>query len=174
MIIRTLNPSDLKEYRVLRLAALHEQPPAFSTPVEKEEHLTLEAMALRLQESEDTYILGAFLDNILVGTVRFSRFEEANEKHRGFIAGLYVSPDFRRRGIARGLIAEVLKRTRHDNNLRRIHLTVVTSQYPAIQLYKSFAFSIYGIEREAFSHKNRFYDEYLMELSLLADSDRPL
>ena len=74
MTIRTLTPEDVKEYRVLRLAALHEQPPAFGTLAEKEESLTLEAMALRLQESEDTYLLGAFLDEILVGTVRFFTF----------------------------------------------------------------------------------------------------
>jgi ribosomal protein S18 acetylase RimI-like enzyme len=102
MTIRTLTPTDVEEYRVLRLAALREQPPAFGTLAEKEEKLTLEAMASRLQESEDTYILGTFLDEILVGTIRFSRFEEMNEKHRGFIAGLYVRPDFRRRGLRTG------------------------------------------------------------------------
>ncbi len=137
MTIRTLTPADVKEYRVLRLAALHEQPPAFGTPSEKEENLTLEAVASRLQESEDTYILGAFSDDILVGTIRFSRFDEVNEKHRGFIAGLYVRPDFRRRGFARALTIEVLIRARRDTDLRRIHLTVVTAQDAAIQLYKS-------------------------------------
>lgn len=168
MTIRTLTPSDVEEYRVVRLAALREQPPAFGTPAEKEEKLTLEAVASRLQKSEDTYILGAFSDNILVGTIRFSRFEEANEKHRGFIAGLYVRPDFRRRGYARALATEVLVRARRDNALRRVHLTVVTAQDAAIQLYESLGFCIYGTEREAFSDRGRFYDEHLMELLLQA------
>jgi RimJ/RimL family protein N-acetyltransferase len=168
MIIRTLTPTDVKEYRVLRLAALHEQPPAFGTPVEKEEKLALEAVASRLQESEDTYILGAFLENILVGTIRFSRFDEANEKHRGFMAGLYVRPEFRRRGFARALATEVLVRVRRDPGLRRIHLTVVTAQDAAIQLYKSLGFCIYGTEHEAFYNQGQFYDEYLMELLLQA------
>jgi ribosomal protein S18 acetylase RimI-like enzyme len=168
MTIRTLTPADVREYRVLRLTALHEQPPAFGTPVEKEEKLALEAVASRLQESEDTYILGAFLGDILVGTIRFSRFEEANEKHRGFIAGLYVRPDSRRHGIARALATEVLVRARRDTALRRIHLTVVTDQEAAIQLYKSLGFCIYGTEHEAFSNQGQFYDEYLMELLLQA------
>lgn len=154
---------------MLRLAALYEQPPAFGTPVEKEEKLALEAVASRLQESEDTYLLGAFLDNILIGIIRFSRFEEANEKHRGFIAGLYVKPDFRRHGIARALVTEVLLRARRDSGLRRIHLTVVTAQDAAIQLYKSLGFSIYGTEREAFSNEGQFYSEHLMELTLQAE-----
>ncbi|MBW4665547.1 MAG: GNAT family N-acetyltransferase [Chroococcus sp. CMT-3BRIN-NPC107] len=166
MIIRTLTPADLEGYRLLRLAALQEQPPAFGTPVEKERKLALEAVALRLQESEDTYLLGAFLDYLLVGLIRFSLFEEANEKHRGFIASLYVQPDFRRRGIARALVTEVLLRARRDSSLRRIHLTVVTGQEAAIQLYKLLGFCIYGTEREAFSKAGQFYDEYLMELTL--------
>jgi ribosomal protein S18 acetylase RimI-like enzyme len=170
MAIRTLTPTDVEEYRVLRLAALREQPPAFGTLAEKEEKLTLEAMASRLQESEDTYILGTFLDDILVGTIRFSRFEEVNEKHRGFIAGLYVRPDFRRRGLARALITEVLMHARRDNSLRRIHLTVVTIQDAAIQLYKSLGFCIYGTEHEAFSNQGQFYDEHLMELILQAET----
>ncbi len=168
MTIRTLTPADVKEYRVLRLAALYEQPPAFGTPVEKEKKLALEAVALRLQESEETYILGAFSGDMLVGTIRFSRFEEANEKHRGFIAGLYVRPDFRRRGFARALVTEVLERARQDTGFRRIHLTVVTAQDAAIQLYKSFGFCIYGTEHEAFSNQGQFYDEHLMELLLQA------
>jgi ribosomal protein S18 acetylase RimI-like enzyme len=166
MTIRTLTPTDVEEYRVLRLAALREQPPAFGTPAEKEEKLTLEAVASRLQESEDTYILGTFSDDILVGTIRFSRFEEVNEKHRGFIAGLYVRPNFRRRGLARSLVTEVLVSARRDTGLRRIHLTVVTAQVAAIQLYKSLGFCIYGTEHEAFSNQGRFYDEHLMELLL--------
>jgi hypothetical protein len=51
MHIRKLTPTDVEEYRELRLAALREQPPAFGTLAEKEEKLTLEAMASRLQES---------------------------------------------------------------------------------------------------------------------------
>lgn len=71
MIIRTLTPADVEEYRLLRLAALQEQPPAFGTPVEKERDRVLEAVALRLQASTDTYLLGAFLNCILVGIIRF-------------------------------------------------------------------------------------------------------
>lgn len=166
MIIRTLTPADVEAYRLLRLAALDEQPPALGTPVEKERKLTTETMALRLHESEDTYLVGAFLDPIVVGIIRFSLFEESNEKHRGFIGGLYVRPDFRRRGIAWALVTEVLLRARRDSNLRRIHLTVVTTQEAAIQLYKALGFCVYGTEREAFSKAGQFYDEHLMELLL--------
>ena len=137
-------------------------------PKRKKSSHSKQWLYVAVQESEDTYILGAFSGNILVGTIRFSRFEEANEKHRGFIAGLYVRPDFRRRGLARALATEVLVRTQRDTGLRRIHLTVVTAQDAAIQLYKSLGFCIYGTEHEAFSNQGQFYDEHLMELLLQA------
>ena len=167
MTLRTLTPADVTAYRSLRLAALEEQPPAFGTPLKREERLPLKTLTLRLQPAEDGYLLGAFIDDILVGTVRFARFEE-NEKHRGLVAGLYVAPDFRGRGIARALLSEVLVRAR-GLGLRRLHLTVVTGQSAAVQLYESFGFSIYGTEREAFFNGGRFYDEYLMELVLQAE-----
>ena len=167
MTLRALTPADTADYRALRLAALREQPPAFGTPVEKEEKLSLEELAARLRASEDGYLLGAFANGKLVGSVRFARFEE-NEQHRGLIAGLYVHPDFRKRGVARALLGEVLVRAR-ALGLRRLHLTVVTGQEAAVRLYKSFGFSIYGTEREAFSKGGRFYDEYLMALVLQAE-----
>jgi ribosomal protein S18 acetylase RimI-like enzyme len=166
IMIRTLTPADVPAYRILRLAALQEQPPAFGTLAAKEEKLPIESLAARLQESEDTYILGAFANDVLVGIIRFARFDEANEKHRGLMAGLYVQPDWRRRGIARSLATAVLVRARQDADLRRIHLTVVTAQDAAIQLYKSLGFGIYGTEHEAFSNQGRFYDEHLIELLL--------
>jgi ribosomal protein S18 acetylase RimI-like enzyme len=164
MIIRKLTPQDVKEYRRVRLAALRENPPAFSTLVEEEEKLLDEAIALRLQQTQDGYILGAFQDDNLEGIIRFSYFEGANEKHRGYIAGLYINPDFRRCGLAKALIKQVLVLAGQDSGLRRIHLSVVTSQDAAIELYKSFGFRIYGTECEAFSVGGKFYDEHLMEL----------
>lgn len=61
-------------------------------------------MASRFEASEDTYILGAFVDDTLAGIIRFARFEEVTEKHRGLIAGLYVKPEFWSRRVLHGVI----------------------------------------------------------------------
>lgn len=166
MTIRVLTSDDVQQYRIVRLAALNEQPPAFGTPAEKEENLALENLASRLDQSEDGYFLGAFVGETLGGIIRFSLFNEVNEKHRGYIAGLYVTPSLRRNGLARGLLAEVLRRADQYPGLRRIHLTVVSGQDAAIRLYQSMGFSIYGTECEAFSSGGCYYDEHLMELPL--------
>lgn len=121
MTIRTLTPADAQAYRVFRLAALQEKPPAFSILYEKEENLPIETIASRLQESQDHYLLGAFVENDLVGIIRFSRSEEENEHHRALIASFYVHPNFRRQGIGKELLAQVLTRAHSNADLRRIH-----------------------------------------------------
>ena len=55
-------------------------------------------------------------------------------------------------------------RAQRNSNLRRIHLTVVTAQDAAIQLYKSLGFSIYGTKREAFSNEGQFYIDFFLLL----------
>jgi ribosomal protein S18 acetylase RimI-like enzyme len=165
MIIRKLTPSDVSEYRKVRLEALREKPPAFSSLPEVEEKFSNDSLILRLQPSQEGFILGAFQDE-LTGIVRYARFDAINEKHRGFIGSLYVRPTFRQQGVARSLVNHLLEFARLENELRRIHLSVVTSQTTAIELYKSLGFRIYGTECEAFSADGKFYDEYLMELLL--------
>ncbi|MGC4017560.1 MAG: GNAT family N-acetyltransferase [Luteolibacter sp.] len=102
----------------------------------------------------------------LVGTLRFTRYAAENEKHRAYIAGLYVTPRLRRQGLGRALVAAALERAKSDPGLRRVNLAVVTAQKPARRLYESFGFQICGTELEAFSNAGVYYDEHLMTLDL--------
>src|SRR3954469_17195272 len=98
MQLRVLTPSDVGAYRDLRLRALREWPPAFGTPAEEEERLSLEEFSERLVESKDRCLIGVFEKKVLVGSVRLSRYESGNEFHRAYLAGLYVMPERRKLG----------------------------------------------------------------------------
>ena len=162
--IRVLTPADAESYRAVRLGALHEQPPAFSSLPEDEPNLS--ETAARLVESDERCFFGAFHDKQLIGIVRVSRYCAANEKHRAYLAGLYVLPSFRRNGCGKSLVKRALSWAANVQSIRRINLTVVTEQEAAICLYQSFGFRIYGTEQETFSRAGRFYDEHLMTLEL--------
>lgn len=123
-------------------------------------------MAARLAASDDCAFFGAFEREQLVGIIRLSRYSGPNEKHRAYLAGLYVLPSSRGQGCGRGLVRAALARAGHIGGIRRVNLTVVTQQEAAIRLYQSFGFRIYGTEQEAFSSAGRFYDEHLMTLEL--------
>src|SRR5688572_27238563 len=79
MKLRVLIPSDVGAYRGLRIHALHEWPPAFGASVEKEEQRSLREFSERLVETNDRCLIGAFEDDVLVGSVRVSRYDGGNE-----------------------------------------------------------------------------------------------
>ncbi|MGA7932196.1 MAG: GNAT family N-acetyltransferase [Kovacikia sp.] len=167
--VRVLTPADAEAYRSVRLRALHEQPPAFGSLPEVEP--TLSETAARLLESDDRCFFGAFQSEHLIGIIRLSRYSAPNEKHRAYLAGLYVLPSFRCHGCGRALVREALGRAANTPGIRRVNLTVVTQQEVAVSLYQSFGFRIYGTEQETFSRDGQFYDEHLMTLELNADND---
>lgn len=158
--VRVLTPADAEAYRSVRLRALHEQPPAFGSLPEAEPNLS--ETAARLAESDERCFFGAFQGDQLIGIIRFSRYSAPNEKHRAYLAGLYVLPPFRRHGCGQALVREVLSRAANAPGIRRVNLTVVIQQEAAIRLYQSFGFRIYGTEPETFSRDGQFYDEHLM------------
>lgn len=163
---RVLTPADVEAYRSVRLRALYERPPAFGSLPETEPNLA--ETAVRLAESMDRCFFGAFQVKRLIGIIRLSRYEAINEKHRAYLAGLYVLPEFRKRGCGRVLVSQALHRTTMTAGVRRVNLTVVTQQKNAIRLYQSLGFRIYGTEQETFIKDGKYYDEYLMTLELNA------
>lgn len=168
--VRVLTSADAEAYRSVRLCALREHPPAFGSLPEDEPCLSKTAM--RLAPSNDCCFFGVFHNEQLIGIVRLARYPAPNEKHRGYLAGLYVLPPFRRHGCGRALVREALSWAANAPGIRRINLTVVTEQKAAICLYKSFGFHTYGTELETFSKDGQFYDEHLMTLALNSDHGR--
>jgi RimJ/RimL family protein N-acetyltransferase len=170
--VRVLTPADAETYRSVRLCALHEQPPAFGSLPEVEP--TLSETIARLSESDDRCFFGAFQGEQLIGIIRLSRYSAPNEKHRAYLAGLYVLPPFRYHGCGRALVRQALSWAANAPGIRRVNLTVVTQQKAAIRLYQSFGFRIYGTEQETFSRDGQFYDEHLMTLELNSKDNRKI
>jgi RimJ/RimL family protein N-acetyltransferase len=166
--VRVLTSTDAEAYRMVRLQALHEDPPAFGS-IPKDEP-SLSETTERLVASDDRCFFGAFQSEQLVSIIRLSRYEALNEKHRAYLGGLYVLPPFRRNGCGRALVEQALIRSASITGIRRINLTVVTQQEAALCLYQSFGFQIYGTEQETFSRAGHFYDEHLLTLNLVSDN----
>lgn len=162
--VRCLGPADAAEYVALRQRALREIPPAFGSLPEDEPNAA--ETALRLEPGDDQCFFGTARGNGLVGIIRASRYSAANEKHRAYLAGLYVIPEYRRHGYGGALVREALRWAGNVAGVRRVNLTVVTRQAAAIRLYQSLGFRTYGTERETFSAGGQFFDEHLMTLSL--------
>ena len=169
MQIRELRKPDAPIYRLLRLRALKEHPTAFSSSYEQQKDWPLAAFAERLPEtpsSTDSFLLGCFVEGNLVGSIGFFRLDEPKSRHLGTIVGMHVAAEHQGRGYGRALVEAALERASRTPGLSMIHLTVTTTNIPAISLYTSLGFQIYGTAPRAMFVDGQYFDEHLMALKL--------
>jgi ribosomal protein S18 acetylase RimI-like enzyme len=168
MEIRELTASDAEAFRAVRLEGLQLNPEAFGSSYEEQKDRPLSSYADRLRDSAatpDAFTLGAF-DGGLIGTAGFVRDQGAKMRHKGMIWGVYVMQQARGRGVARALMEESIRRARALPGLEQLYLTVMSTNEPAVRLYRALGFQKYGRERRALKIGDTYYDEDLMVLWL--------
>lgn len=166
MEIRRLVQSDWEAFRSIRLEALEESPEALAADLEEEAEIPDEKWPARLRPGDDSFVLGVFAEERIVGCAGFRRESRRKLRHKGHIWGVYVSPASRGGGIARKLLTALLREARGLEGLEQVSLTVVTDNLPAKQLYKRLGFQVFGTELRALKIGQAYVDEDHMVLFL--------
>ena len=168
MDIRVLNEKDdLDAFKALRIEAVENSPIAFGESVEEVKTKSIEGFKYHLADhGNGDFVVGAHIDGKLVGVAGFYREPHDKHRHKGNIWGVYVQPDHRTKGTARALLNNIIEIASNLSGLEQIHLRVATSSVPAVTLYKSLGFAIFGTEPRAVNVEEVFYDEHYMQLLL--------
>jgi ribosomal protein S18 acetylase RimI-like enzyme len=167
MVTRVLTPQDVAAYRTLRLEALTLEPTAFASSAEDFAKESLESVAKRLQVQDfGNFTLGAFEGEQLVGIATFFVEPRLKTEHKGHIFGMYVTPSARGKGVAKALLQTLIERVKTYPNIKKLNLSVMTTQGEAKKLYASLGFEVYGFERNALKLGDTYIDAEDMVLFL--------
>lgn len=167
MEIKRLSESEAQALWDLRHMALSTEPDAFGESLEEHLQTPVEVTAERLRVGgEDNFVIGAFNEATLVGMVGFYRETRIKRRHRGWIWGTFVAPEWRGRGLARRLMEEAIGRARQIAGMRYVLLSVSAGQDAARGLYAGLGFEVYAFEPEAIQAGGRFIDMEHMRLKL--------
>ncbi len=166
--IRQLTVDDAEAYQALRLRGLVESPTAFSAGHADEAGRSRAEVATRVTPAPDgsRCSFGAFAGDRLVGLLAFIRPARATLRHRAELAGMYVAPEFRRRGLGGALIDAAVAHARALPEVRQLRLTVNAGNLAARSLYQSRGFVCVGTEPEALCVDGRYYDEEIYILRI--------
>jgi len=161
--IRRLIPQESLIWKNFRIQSLLEDPEAFFSPypIEEENDFT----ELQLQERlEKQTILGAFNNEILVGTLGLRTFEGTKLFHRGILFDLHVHPQYREIGIEENLLKSMLEIAK--KKIIQVHASVFGADKEYFDFYQRHGFEWMAAHPRSLKIGEQFYDEEILILKL--------
>jgi ribosomal protein S18 acetylase RimI-like enzyme len=155
--IRLLARNDAAPYRDVRLEGLRQNPEAFASTFADECEKPLDWFEERIAQSR---IFGAFVGPTLLGVVGLRTHDDAKQRHKAILWGMYVRHEARKYGLGERLVEAAVADA--SDRVEQIQLAVVTENEAARQLYAKAGFVAYGHQVKALKQDGRYHDDILM------------
>ena len=165
MQIRKITPSDAAAF--IEFFSLLLKQTDFLLPSEKEAAISVAEQTeiiSALNDFKQIFIAYDSAKNRIVGFVGVTRFNMEKNKHVANFA-IGVLKDSQRHGLAEKLLTEAEKWLK-AKKVRRLELTVIKENIPALKLYEKLGFTNEGLRRQSIFMNGKFYDEFYMAKDL--------
>jgi ribosomal protein S18 acetylase RimI-like enzyme len=160
--VRFLDRKDGAAYQTLRLESLQQNPNAFLTLHDTEAQLKQDLFTNHLVNSyHPPYFgfFGIFVDKRLVGYAQVSDSVFEKQRHIADIYNVYISPTFRKKGLALLLFQFIFDLLKQSNRIERIFLTCTASNTSALHFYDKLGFERFGIRQNAIKWQGVYDDQ---------------
>lgn len=159
--IRWLEEDDAPAFAALRREALRDAPAAFEMTTAEHDSIPHRVFAAQLgaERRSRSGVVGAFVNDRLVGMAGVSRHVGERVQHKTSIWGVFLRPEVRGQGVGRQLVDLLINFAFETWKVRQVTLRVTTEQLPARNLYSSLGFRTVGTEPESLFVDGRFFDE---------------
>ena len=145
--VRPLTHDDAPAYRALMLSAYSQDADAFTSTTAERSQASLQWWCNRIADVEQlTQAFGWFDGEALVATAAVEYNARAKTRHKGLVIGMFVASGYRGRGAGSALLDAVVAHARARDGLVALTLTVTQGNAPAIALYESSGFTVFGHE----------------------------
>ena len=168
MHLEILQVADAPQYQKLRLLSFKEAPFAFSESFEDEKEKPLAAYEALLNapgNPPEQFVLGVFEHKTLIGIATFKRDYRSKARHKGMIFAMYVHPDYRKQGVGKMLVTNIIYRASKMEGMEAIHLWVLHSEghQSAAPFYQKLGFESVGIVKNDLKFDQKYIDaEYMV------------
>jgi len=166
MKITTLDSTYLTLYKEMILEAYETSSESFTSTRGEREKESNEWWADRIEENNNGFVVGALLENTLVGTVAIEYLSRKKVRHKAKMVGMYVVSEHRNHGIGKSLLNYALEKLSRNTDIRTVVLTVTQGNQSAIELYRTVGFKTFGVEPMAIFSENKYYSKEHMALQL--------
>lgn len=158
MKVRKLTAEDYLLYKTIRLESLLKDPNAFGSTYEYD---SVQADNYWQNTLNSYHIFGLFDDEKIIGCVGLEIPTMERFKHTAKLWGMYVSEEYRGKGLAFKLIEELVNYAK-SNEILQIHLSCMKVNEIAINFYNKLGFQLYGIMPKAVKIGGEYFDDCLM------------
>jgi ribosomal protein S18 acetylase RimI-like enzyme len=174
VLVREVSTADANSYYQLRIQSEREFPEFVGFNAERELLAGESGIGSLLANyaPEGTIVWGAFEGAQLAGVSALSRRLSPKYRHKAFLWGMYVLPEFRGSGIARLLMQTAVDWAKARPEIVAISLQVTLSNIRGQAFYKRFGFTVFGTEKRSLQVNGRFHDAHYMELAIQNHSQK--